>query len=73
MEELLSREAVALAGGSLVGRPLNSFESLAGGDGTGREQALSRLRQVRGRYRYMNHLELQPQSLCLWPHFAHSQ
>jgi len=25
------------------------------------------------RYRYMTHLELQPQSLCLWPHFAHSQ
>jgi hypothetical protein len=41
LEELLSREAVALAGGSLVGRPLNSFESLAGGDGTVREQALA--------------------------------
>ena len=25
------------------------------------------------RYRYINHLELQPQSLCLRPHFAHDQ
>jgi hypothetical protein len=75
---MIRRRSRAWPGGSLTTtRPLDGSSPQAAP-----ETAEARLRSQGGgqrgnqgftRYKYMNHFELQPQSLCLRPHFAHDQ